>query len=108
MVEPCESFSSRRWSTVSSQAEPTGSGDPWEAADPALALALQQLHWYARHRNQARRTYGAVELLLLVMAAATTLAAALQAKAWITASLAATTVVLTGLNKVFDSHEQWI
>lgn len=93
---------------MSSQAEPTGSGDPWEAADPALALALQQLHWYARHRNQARRTYGAVELLLLVMTAATTLAAALQARAWLTASLAATTVVLTGLNKVFDSHEQWI
>jgi hypothetical protein len=93
---------------VPSRAQPNGSDDPWEAADPALALALQELRWYARNRNRARVTYGAVELLLLFTTAATTLAAALKANAWLTATLAATTVVLTGLNKVLDSHENWI
>ena len=89
-------------------AQPSGSDDPWEAPDPALALALQQLRWYARHRNRARVTYGTVELLLLLMTAATTVAAALKASAWITAILAATTVVLAGLNRVLDSHDSWV
>ncbi len=88
-------------------AQPSYSDDPWEAPDPALALALQQLDWYARHRNRARVTYGAIELLLLLLTAATTVAAGLKASAWITATLAATTVVLAGLNKVLDSHDSW-
>jgi Protein of unknown function (DUF4231) len=93
---------------VLNPAQPSGSDDPWEAPDPALALALQQLRWYARHRNQARVTYGAIELLLLLMTATTTVAAALKASAWITAILAATTVVLAGLNRVLDSHDSWV
>jgi Protein of unknown function (DUF4231) len=82
--------------------------DPWDAADPALALALQQLDWYARRRNRARITYETIELLLLVLTAITTVAAALRAKAWITATLAAATVVLAGLTRVLDSHDSWI
>jgi hypothetical protein len=94
--------------TVLNPAQPGGSDDPWEAPDPALALALQQLNWYARHRNRSRVTYEAIELLLLLMTATTTVAAALKATAWITAVLAATTVVLTGLNKLLDSHDRWV
>jgi hypothetical protein len=93
---------------VLNPAQPTGSDDPWDAPDPALALALQQLRWYAAHRNRARVTYQAIELLLLLLTAATTVAAALKASAWITAILAATTVVLAGLNKVLDSHDSWV
>jgi len=93
---------------VSNPAQPSGSDDPWDAPDPALALALQQLSWYRAHRNRARMSYGAIELLLLIMTATTTVAAALKATAWITAVLAATTVVLTGLNKVLDSHDSWV
>ena len=42
------------------------------------------------------------------MTAATTVAAALKATPWLTATLAATTVVLAGLNKVLDSHDSWV
>ena len=90
------------------QSQPAGSDDPWDAPDPALALALQQLRWYSAHRNRARVVYQAIELLLLLLTAATTVAAALKASAWITAILAASTVVLAGLNKVLDSHDNWV
>jgi hypothetical protein len=82
--------------------------DPWDATDPALALALQQIHWYSRHRDQSRRIYQVNEVLILVVSASTTVAAALKASAWLTAALAAGTVVLTGLYKVLDSQENWV
>src|SRR5512146_1538206 len=98
----------RRVPIVSNPAQPSDSADPWDAPDPALALALQQLRWYARHRNRARISYEIIEILLLVMTATTTVAAALKASAWITAVLAASTVVLAGLSKVLDSHDSWV
>jgi hypothetical protein len=82
--------------------------DPWAAPDPALALALQQTRWYARHRDRARMTYQVSEMLILLVTALTTVAAALKASAWLTSSLAASVLVLTGLLKVFDSHGRWI
>ena len=93
---------------MSNPAQPSDPADPWNAPDPALALALQQLSWYAGHRSRARLTYQAVEILLLLMTAVTTVAAALKASAWITAILAASTVVLAGLSKVLDSHDSWV
>lgn len=83
-------------------------GDPWDASDPALALALQQTRWYARHRNQSRIVYQVNEVLILLTSASTTVAAALKASAWLTALLAACTVVLTGVYKVLDSQENWV
>src|SRR6266568_3154838 len=62
--------------------------DPWQAPDPALAIALQQIHWYARHRNRARMTDQVNEILILLTAAST--------------------VVLAGLYKVLDAHENWL
>jgi len=82
--------------------------DPWDAPDPALALALQQIDWFKRHRIRSRLTYQINEVLVLVVSAATTLAAALKASAWLTAVLAAGTVILTGLYKVLDSQENWV
>ena len=93
---------------MSNPVQPSDSADPWDAPDPALALALQQLRWYARHRNRARITYETIEILLLVMTATTTVAAALRASAWITAILAASTVVLAGLTRLLDSHDSWV
>jgi hypothetical protein len=77
-------------------------------ADHALAVALDQEAWYAAHRGRARQGYWLSEVLLLVAGAATTVAAALSAPAWITAVLAATTVVMTGLRKIFDWQGNWI
>jgi uncharacterized protein DUF4231 len=82
--------------------------DPWQAPDPALALALKQVRWYARHRNSARRTYLANEILILLTTASTTVMAALKVTATATASVAASTVVLAGLYKVLDTHENWL
>jgi hypothetical protein len=83
-------------------------GDPWDAPDPALALALQQIHWYARHRDQSRWIYHVNEVLILVTSVSTTVAAALKASAWLTAVLAGCTVILAGLYKVLDSQENWV
>jgi hypothetical protein len=82
--------------------------DPWQAPDPALALALQQATWYARHRNRARKAYQVNEILILLTGASATLAAALKASAWVTAVLAAGTVVLAGMYKVLDSQDSWV
>ena len=82
--------------------------DPWQAPDPALALALQQIHWHARHRNRARMTYQVNEILILLTTASTTVMAALKVSATATAILAASTVVLAGLYKVLDAHENWL
>ena len=84
------------------------SGDPWQAADPALALALQQMNWFARHRNRARLTYQINEILILFTTATTTVTAALKVSASATAILAASTVVLAGLYKVLDAHGNWL
>jgi hypothetical protein len=82
--------------------------DPWQAPDPALALALKQVRWYARRRDRARRTYQINEILILLTTASTTVMAALKESATATAILAASTVVLAGLYKVLDSHENWL
>jgi hypothetical protein len=49
-------------------------GDPWDAPDPALALALQQVQWYGRHRKRSRVVYQVNEILVLLTSASTTVA----------------------------------
>jgi hypothetical protein len=46
--------------------------------------------------------------LVLLVTAATTVAAALGARPVVTASLAATSLVLAGLRKIFDWQYDWI
>jgi hypothetical protein len=95
-----QSVGARR-ATVRRSKQASESGDPWQASDPALALALRQLNWFARHRDRARLTYQVNEILIL-------LTTALKVSAQATAILAASTVVLAGLYKVLDSHENWL
>lgn len=82
--------------------------DPWTSPDPALAMALRELAWYERNANWARIANRASEILLLVLSAATTVVAALSAPAWLTASLAAAALVVTGVRKTADWHESWV
>jgi hypothetical protein len=82
--------------------------DPWTSPDPALAIALRELGWYERSANRARIANRTSEILLLVLSAATTVAAALSAPAWLTASLAAAALVVTGVRKSADWHENWV
>jgi hypothetical protein len=82
--------------------------DPWAAPDPALAVALDELRWYRRNANRARLANRVTEVLLLLASAATTVVAALGVTPWVTALLAATALVLTGLRRSFDWHENWV
>src|SRR5436190_22410352 len=79
-----------------------GAPDLWKATDPALAVALEELEYYRRERDHASRAYQVAETLLLLAAAGATLAAGLGATKWLTASLAASALVLTGILRVFD------
>jgi hypothetical protein len=85
-----------------------GKPDPWQEPDPPLALAMRQMHWYGRQRDRARRALLIDEILVLLVTAATTVAAALGARPVVTASLAATSLVLAGLRKIFDWQYDWI
>jgi len=85
-----------------------GKPDPWQEPDPPLALAMRQMHWYGRQRDRARRALLIDEVLVLLVTAATTVAAALGARPVVTASLAATSLVLAGLRKIFDWQYDWI
>jgi hypothetical protein len=82
--------------------------DPWDAPDPALAVALDELRWYRRNANLSRQANRVTDVLLLLASAATTVVAALGVTAWVTALLAATALVLTGLRRSFDWHENWV
>lgn len=87
---------------------PAKPDDPWDAPDPALALAEQQVRFYARNGARYRRVYRASEGLILLATATTTVVAALKAAAWVTATLAASTVVLTGMNRIVDTHDRYV
>ena len=82
--------------------------DPWNAPDPALAIAIEELRWYRRSARRARLANRATEVLLLLASAATTVVAALAVTPWVTALLAAATLILTGLRRSFDWHENWV
>lgn len=82
--------------------------DPWAAPDPALAFALQQVEWYRVRRDRARQVYWAVQIVLLVATAATTVSAALGAKPLLSACLAAVSVIAAGVGTLSDSHERWV
>ena len=81
--------------------------DVWESADPPLALAQDQLAWYARNKRTARIGHYTIEVSQLVAAAGTTLAAATSAPPVVTAALASLTLLLTGLRQVFGFREKW-
>ena len=69
---------------------------------------MQQVRYYARNSTRFRRIYRTSELLILLATATTTVAAALKATAWVTATLAASTVVFTGMNKIVDTHDRYV
>lgn len=82
--------------------------DPGEAADPALAVALAELRWYREAGGRAGVLNKISDIGLLLFSAAATVAAALGAVAWVTSVLAAGSLVLAGLRRSFDWHENWV
>jgi len=80
----------------------------WTESDPVLARALGQKRYYADRRNRDRILYAVSEVLILLITAATTLAAAFKASPWITAALAATSLIVAGQMRIFNWHDGWL
>ncbi|MFF4503214.1 DUF4231 domain-containing protein [Streptomyces sp. NPDC001401] len=84
--------------------------DPdWSAQpDPVLALARQDLAFYGRTRDRARRLHHATELGALASTSATVVAAGLHAPAWLTALIAGGAVFFTGMRQLYNPGSRWI
>lgn len=81
----------------------------WAAApDPVLALAEQDLAFYARIRDQSRRMHYATELGALATTSSTVVAAGLHAPAWLTALIAGGAVFFTGVRQLFSPAARWV
>jgi len=81
----------------------------WAAApDPVLALAQQDLAFYARTRDRSRRTHYATELGALATTSSTVVAAGLHAPAWLTALIAGGAVFFTGVRQLFSPAARWV
>ncbi len=78
--------------------------DPAEAADVLWQQLAAQFRWYDRAATRARRAYYTFKVSAMILAAAVTVLAAVQAPAAVTAALAASVVVLEGVQQVFQFH----
>ncbi|MFF4860000.1 DUF4231 domain-containing protein [Streptomyces rubiginosohelvolus] len=88
---------------------PTPDPDAWtSASDPLLALAEQELAFYQRRRDAARRAHRAIELGALTSASATVVAAGLHAPAWVTTIAAGVALFCTGFRQVFAPGPRWV
>ncbi|MEV6406045.1 DUF4231 domain-containing protein [Streptomyces bobili] len=83
--------------------------DAWASApDPLLALAEQELAFYQRRANAARRAHRVVELGALTSASVTVVAAGLHAPAWVTTIVAGGALFCTGFRQVFSPGPRWV
>ncbi|MFJ9630812.1 DUF4231 domain-containing protein [Streptomyces sp. NPDC091280] len=76
--------------------------------DPLLALARQELGFYARACDRARRVHYTTELGALAATSATVVAAGLHAPAWLTALIAGGAVFFTGMRQLFSPGSRWV
>ncbi|WP_405846913.1 DUF4231 domain-containing protein [Streptomyces sp. NBC_01518] len=87
----------------------TAAGQAWASQpDPLLALARQELEFYARSCDRARRTHYTTELGALAATSATVVAAGLHAPAWLTALIAGSAVFFTGMRQLFSPGSRWV
>lgn len=82
--------------------------DPQEATDLLWQQLAAQFRWYDTRAFRARLAYYVLKVLALVLAAAVTVLAAVEAPGAVTAALAAGIVVLEGVQQVFQFHANWI
>jgi hypothetical protein len=78
-----------------------------ELEDWALNYALSKRDWYRKSKARARHSFQAVELSALLLASIVTVLAALNVRAWLTASIAALVTFLSGLRQLGLWHENW-
>lgn len=84
--------------------EPDWSSQP----DPLLALARQDMDFYGRQRDRARREHYGTEIGALVATSSTVVAAGLHAPAWLTALIAGSAVFFTGMRQLFNPAPRWV
>ncbi|MFJ3638000.1 DUF4231 domain-containing protein [Streptomyces sp. NPDC090112] len=83
--------------------------DAWASApDPLLALAEQEMAFYQRRGDAARRAHRAIELGALASASLTVVAAGLHAPAWVTTIVAGGALFCTGFRQVFAPGPRWV
>jgi len=82
--------------------------DPAERDDTLWQALNAQFRWYERAATRNRVSYQALKVVAMVFGAAVAVLAAADAPAAITAELAASVVVLEGVQQVFQFHPNWI
>lgn len=82
--------------------------DPAERDDTLWQALNAQFRWYERAATRNRVSYQALKVVAMVFGTAVAVLAAADAPAAITAGLAASVVVLEGVQQVFQFHPNWI
>jgi hypothetical protein len=82
--------------------------DPAEQDDILWQQLSAQFRWYERAATRNRLGYQVLKVVAMVFAAAVAVLAAADAPAAVTAALAASVVVLEGVQQVFQFHPNWI
>lgn len=75
---------------------------------PVPLTVLERWRWFTRGSRRARRRYGVVEIVAIVVSAAIPVAAAAELAAPLVAALGAVVLVATALRTTFGLHENWI
>jgi Protein of unknown function (DUF4231) len=83
------------------ESAPVTTGPTWDRLE-------DQLGWYDRKSIAAQRMYKRLKLVQLAVTAAVPVAAASDAKAWVTAALGAIVLVLEGLQQLGQYQQNWI
>jgi len=82
--------------------------DPAERADVLWQELAAHFQWYERAATRTRLSYQVIKVAMLVIGAAVTVLAATGASSALTAALAASVVVLEGIQQLFQFQSNWI
>lgn len=82
--------------------------DPAEQADVVWQALCAYFRWYDRIATSTRLSYQVLKVGVLILGAAVTVLAAIRAPSALTAGLAASVVVLEGIQQVFQLQSNWI
>jgi uncharacterized protein DUF4231 len=82
--------------------------DPAESTDVLWQELAAHFQWYGRAATRTRLSYQVIKVAVLVLGAAVTVLAATRASSSLTAALAASVVVLEGIQQLFQFQSNWI
>lgn len=87
---------------------PAPTSDPELESDVMWQELQRRFTWYDRAATRSRVAYYVLKLTFLLVGAAVTVLAAVSAHPAVTATLAASLVVLEGVQQLFRLHANWI